>query len=74
MGMASTIPAACQLIHHRHILVNGRIVDIRSYRCKSRDIISAKDKQNSRTLDSKFSQLFPSCGSAKSFDPSPVPI
>ncbi|KAL8048598.1 hypothetical protein ABFX02_07G076500 [Erythranthe guttata] len=48
--MASTIPAARQLINHRHILVNGRIVDIPSYRCKPRDIISAKDEQKSRTL------------------------
>nr|YP_010837131.1 ribosomal protein S4 [Erythranthe szechuanensis]YP_010837216.1 ribosomal protein S4 [Erythranthe platyphylla]WGC92694.1 ribosomal protein S4 [Erythranthe tenella]WGC92779.1 ribosomal protein S4 [Erythranthe szechuanensis]WGC92865.1 ribosomal protein S4 [Erythranthe platyphylla] len=50
LGMAATIPAARQLINHRHILVNGRIVDIPSYRCKPRDIISAKDEQKSRTL------------------------
>ncbi|KAF8098584.1 hypothetical protein N665_0263s0013 [Sinapis alba] len=28
LGMALTIPQACQLVNHRHILVNGRIVDI----------------------------------------------
>nr|YP_009390220.1 ribosomal protein S4 [Salvia japonica]ARV86620.1 ribosomal protein S4 [Salvia japonica] len=50
LGMASTIPAARQLVNHRHILVNGRIVDIPSYRCKPRDIIIAKDEQKSRTL------------------------
>nr|YP_010287252.1 ribosomal protein S4 [Salvia trijuga]UKT61539.1 ribosomal protein S4 [Salvia trijuga] len=50
LGMASTIPAARQLVNHRHILVNGRIVDIPSYRCKPRDIIMAKDEQKSRTL------------------------
>nr|YP_010544461.1 ribosomal protein S4 [Digitalis purpurea]UYG22470.1 ribosomal protein S4 [Digitalis purpurea] len=50
LGMASTIPAARQLVNHRHILVNGRIVDIPSYRCKPRDIITAKDEQKSRTL------------------------
>ncbi|DAD49719.1 TPA_asm: hypothetical protein HUJ06_000080 [Nelumbo nucifera] len=33
LGMASTIPGARQLVNHRHILVNGRIVDIPSYRC-----------------------------------------
>jgi len=48
LGMASTIPAARQLVNHRHILVNGRIVDIPSYRCKPRDIITAKDEQKSR--------------------------
>ncbi|GFP93240.1 30S ribosomal protein s4 chloroplastic, partial [Phtheirospermum japonicum] len=50
LGMASTIPAARQLVNHRHILVNGRRVDIPSYRCKPRDIITAKDEQQSRTL------------------------
>nr|YP_009470659.1 ribosomal protein S4 [Anemopaegma acutifolium]YP_009470855.1 ribosomal protein S4 [Anemopaegma arvense]YP_009471149.1 ribosomal protein S4 [Anemopaegma glaucum]AVF97086.1 ribosomal protein S4 [Anemopaegma acutifolium]AVF97184.1 ribosomal protein S4 [Anemopaegma acutifolium]AVF97380.1 ribosomal protein S4 [Anemopaegma arvense]AVF97478.1 ribosomal protein S4 [Anemopaegma arvense]AVF97772.1 ribosomal protein S4 [Anemopaegma glaucum] len=50
LGMASTIPAARQLVNHRHILVNGRIVDIPSYRCKPRDIITAKDEQKYRTL------------------------
>nr|WOC91477.1 ribosomal protein S4 [Utricularia hispida] len=50
LGMASTIPAARQLVNHKHILVNGRIVDIPSYRCKPQDIITAKDEQKSRTL------------------------
>nr|YP_010510706.1 ribosomal protein S4 [Echium plantagineum]UHA56084.1 ribosomal protein S4 [Echium plantagineum] len=50
LGMASTIPAARQLVNHRHILVNGRIVDIPSYRCKPQDMITAKDEQKSRTL------------------------
>nr|YP_009994512.1 ribosomal protein S4 [Cuscuta pedicellata]QNP08628.1 ribosomal protein S4 [Cuscuta pedicellata] len=45
LGMASTIPAARQLVNHRHILVNDRIVNIPSYRCKPRDIITPKDKQ-----------------------------
>nr|YP_010874184.1 ribosomal protein S4 [Justicia lianshanica]WGV35574.1 ribosomal protein S4 [Justicia lianshanica] len=50
LGMASTIPAARQLVNHRHILVNGRIVNIPSYRCKPQDIITSKDEQKSRTL------------------------
>lgn len=50
LGMASTIPQARQLVNHRHILVNDRIVDIPSYRCKPRDIISVRDEQKSRTL------------------------
>nr|YP_009656728.1 ribosomal protein S4 [Medicago lupulina]AJE72545.1 ribosomal protein S4 [Medicago lupulina]QCO73662.1 ribosomal protein S4 [Medicago lupulina]UEX92037.1 ribosomal protein S4 [Medicago lupulina]UZA65569.1 ribosomal protein S4 [Medicago lupulina] len=50
LGMASTIPQARQLVNHRHVLVNGRIVDIPSYRCKPQDIITAKDEQKSRTL------------------------
>nr|QJF46585.1 ribosomal protein S4 [Zantedeschia elliottiana] len=50
LGMASTIPGARQLVNHRHILVNDRIVDIPSYRCKPGDIITTKDKQRSKTL------------------------
>nr|QHE64535.1 ribosomal protein S4 [Coffea macrocarpa] len=53
LGMASTIPAARQLVNHRHILVNGRIVDIPSYRCKPRDIITGKDEQKYRALIQK---------------------
>jgi len=43
LNMASTIPGARQLVNHRHILVNGHIVDIPSYRCKPRDIITTKN-------------------------------
>nr|YP_009436538.1 ribosomal protein S4 [Cyphia dentariifolia]ATG26813.1 ribosomal protein S4 [Cyphia dentariifolia] len=50
LGMAPTIPGARQLVNHRHILVNGRIVDIPSYRCKPRDTITAKDEQKSKAL------------------------
>nr|CUR02168.1 rps4 [Acacia eremaea] len=50
LGMSSTIPQARQLVNHRHVLVNGRIVDIPSYRCKPQDIITARDEQKSRTL------------------------
>nr|YP_010129440.1 30S ribosomal protein S4 [Periploca forrestii]YP_010714261.1 ribosomal protein S4 [Periploca tsiangii]QPZ48748.1 30S ribosomal protein S4 [Periploca forrestii]UZZ44859.1 ribosomal protein S4 [Periploca forrestii]WDD57401.1 ribosomal protein S4 [Periploca tsiangii] len=53
LGMASTIPAARQLVNHRHILVNGHIVDIPSYRCKPRDILTVKDEQKSKALIQK---------------------
>nr|YP_009270321.1 ribosomal protein S4 [Erodium rupestre]AHF21078.1 ribosomal protein S4 [Erodium rupestre]AHG24614.1 ribosomal protein S4 [Erodium foetidum subsp. foetidum] len=56
LGMASTIPQARQLVNHRHILVNGRIVDIPSYRCKPRDIITAREKEKSRTLIQNYLQ------------------
>ena len=45
LGMAATIPQARQFINHRHVLVNGRTVDIPSYRCKPQDIITTKDEQ-----------------------------
>nr|YP_010314742.1 ribosomal protein S4 [Cissus discolor]UNA64307.1 ribosomal protein S4 [Cissus discolor] len=54
LGMASTIPGARQLVNHRHILVNGRIVDIPSYRCKPRDIITAREGRKSRALIQNF--------------------
>ncbi|KAL5181121.1 30S ribosomal protein S4, chloroplastic [Glycine soja] len=50
LGMAATIPQARQLVNHKHVLVNGHIVDIPSYRCKPQDIIIAKDEQKSKTL------------------------
>nr|YP_010577404.1 ribosomal protein S4 [Coccoloba uvifera]YP_010577487.1 ribosomal protein S4 [Triplaris americana]UZP14020.1 ribosomal protein S4 [Coccoloba uvifera]UZP14103.1 ribosomal protein S4 [Triplaris americana] len=64
LGMAPTIPGARQLVNHRHILVNGRIVDIPSYRCKPKDIIMARDKQKSKALvqnylDSSHSEELP---------------
>lgn len=59
LGMASTIPQARQLVNHRHVLVNGRIVDIPSYRCKPKDIITAKDEQKSRTLIQNSFELAP---------------
>lgn len=59
LGMASTIPQARQLINHRHVLVNGRIVDIPSYRCKPQDIITAKEEERSRTLIQNYLDLAP---------------
>ncbi|KAI5683714.1 hypothetical protein M9H77_04942 [Catharanthus roseus] len=53
LGMASTLPAARQLVNHRHILVNGHIVDIPSYCCKPLDIITVNDEQKSRALIQK---------------------
>nr|BBB06382.1 ribosomal protein subunit 4 [Rhizomnium nudum] len=53
LGMASTIPGARQLVNHRHILVNNRLVDIPSYRCKPQDFITIKDRQKSQTIIGK---------------------
>nr|YP_010419546.1 ribosomal protein S4 [Laportea cuspidata]USG53162.1 ribosomal protein S4 [Laportea cuspidata]USG53245.1 ribosomal protein S4 [Laportea cuspidata] len=50
LGLTSTIPQARQLVNHRHILVNGGIVDIPSYRCKPRDIITVRDEQKSKSM------------------------
>ncbi|KAL5558539.1 hypothetical protein UlMin_034750 [Ulmus minor] len=41
-----------------HILVNGGIVDIPSYRCKPRDIIIVRDEQKSRALIQNYLDSF----------------
>lgn len=43
-GFASTRRGARQLVNHGHVTVNGNKVDIPSYRVKTGDIISLKDK------------------------------
>jgi small subunit ribosomal protein S4 len=43
MGIARTIWAARQMVSHGHVLVNGRKVDIPSYRLKVGDKITLKD-------------------------------
>ncbi len=43
-GLVSSKPQARQIILHRHLLVNGRIVDIPSYMVKPGDKISVKAK------------------------------
>jgi small subunit ribosomal protein S4 len=53
LGMAPTIPAARQLVNHGHVLVNERLVDIPSFRCKPQDIISIRDRAQSRALVDK---------------------
>nr|YP_009399275.1 ribosomal protein S4 [Kapraunia schneideri]ARW68881.1 ribosomal protein S4 [Kapraunia schneideri] len=54
LGLAPTIPAARQLINHKHILVNKRIVSISSYQCKPGDIITIKSKISSKSIVKKY--------------------
>lgn len=44
LALAPTRPAARQLVGHRHILVNDKIVNIPSYRVNENDIIAIKEK------------------------------
>ena len=44
MGFASTRRAARQLVNHGHITVNGKKVNIPSYRCKVGDVITLKEQ------------------------------
>ena len=43
IGFASSRSMARQLVLHRHFTVNGKIVDIPSYQCKSGDTIQVRD-------------------------------
>ena len=43
MGLANTRRGARQLVNHGHITVNGKKVDIPSYRVKPGDVISVKE-------------------------------
>lgn len=43
-GFARTIPAARQLIRHGHLLVNGKKLDIPSYRIRKGDVIALGER------------------------------
>ncbi len=47
MGLAATRRESRQLVNHGHFLVNGKRVDIPSYRIKVGDVISLRDKSKS---------------------------
>ncbi len=44
MGVAPTRPAARQLVSHKHIMVNGEVVNVPSYSLKPGDTIELKPK------------------------------
>jgi len=50
LGYANTITQARQLVSHCHIMVNGKVVNIPSYRVKVGDIIEIRDRQVSREI------------------------
>jgi small subunit ribosomal protein S4 len=43
-GFARTIPAARQLVGHGHVLVDGRKVDIASYRVRPGQVVSLRER------------------------------
>ncbi|HNP48019.1 MAG TPA: 30S ribosomal protein S4 [Bacteroidia bacterium] len=44
LGIAPTRMAARQLVGHRHITVNGKVVNIASYTCKAGDVIGVRER------------------------------
>jgi small subunit ribosomal protein S4 len=49
MGIAPSRPAARQLVSHKHVTVNGEVVNIPSYELKPGDIVSLKEKSKDNT-------------------------
>ncbi|MDE5724971.1 MAG: 30S ribosomal protein S4 [Duncaniella sp.] len=47
LGIAPTRAAARQLVLHRHIVVNGKVVNIASYAVKPGDVIGVREKSKS---------------------------
>ena len=65
LGIAPSRPAARQLVAHKHITVNGEVVNVPSFQLKAGDIISLKEKDRGnasitgsmRGKNAKFSWL-----------------
>jgi len=55
MGLSPSRSGARQLVSHRHITVNGEIVNIPSYQLKAGDVVAVREK--SKSLDAIQSSL-----------------
>lgn len=64
LGIAQTRAQARQLVSHRHITVNGKVVDISSYQLKPGDMVGVREK--SKSLEIVTNAL--SANSAKKFN------
>ncbi len=57
-GFANTRRGARQLVNHAHVTVNGKKVDIPSYRCVPGDVISLKeDDKNLKVVEEALSKV-----------------
>src|SRR5690606_33068177 len=65
MGIAPSRQAARQLVSHKHVTVNGDVINIPSYSCKPGDVVGLKNKSavnasitgNLRGKNAKFNWL-----------------
>ena len=57
MGFANTRFASRQLVSHRHITVNGRVVNIASFQVKPGDKIGVKESPRSTQLVGRFLEM-----------------
>ena len=53
LGLSNTRSGARQLVTHRHITVNGNIVNIPSYQLRSGDVVSVREKSKSMEVISE---------------------
>ena len=57
-GFAPTIPAARQLVCHGHFLVNGKRLDIPSYRVREGDVVTLRERSaNLTAVDSSLEDV-----------------
>lgn len=49
LGIAPSRPAARQLVSHKHITVNGDVVNVPSFQLKAGDVVSIKEKDKANT-------------------------
>ena len=63
MGLTASRPEARQLVNHKHVTVNGEIMNVPSYTCKPGDVIGYRPKSAHNTsLTSKSSGKNPKFG------------
>ena len=55
LGIAPSRPAARQLVSHKHITVNGEVVNIPSFQLKPGDLVSLKEKDKA---NESFTSVF----------------
>lgn len=53
LGLASTIPAARQFVNHGHVLINAKKINIPSFQCRPKDIITVQNKKGTKQLIEK---------------------
>ncbi|MET0570089.1 MAG: 30S ribosomal protein S4, partial [Pedobacter agri] len=47
LGIATTRSGARQLVSHKHVTVNGEVVNIPSYQLKAGDVVAVREKSKS---------------------------
>lgn len=53
-GFGRSLSQARQMVNHGHLVVNGRRVDIPSYQVRERDVVSLRERENSRALAARY--------------------